>query len=235
MDSGLIQMLVIGLFIVITMMEGATRKKRRQAQALQRPDETEVDFPRSLTGDEQGESEATEGLVPHDIWAEIGELARGGTAPTAEPAPDPEPRLRVDAGPTRVALPLPVSVPEGREVRESVAMTPYEPASLVRTDSREEESEEEREEAKEEEREEAKEEEREEAKGAVASATFHRLHSSDLADLEKDAHYARASGGRSAMLRLFGERGGRADELRRAVILSEILGPPVSMREPREP
>lgn len=219
MDSGLIQMLVVGLFIVITMMEGATRKKRRQAEALQRPDETEVDFPRSLTGDEQGESEATEGLVPHDIWAEIAELARGGAAPTAEPAPDPEPRLRMDAGPTRVALPLPVSVPEGREVRESVAMTPYEPASLVRTDSREEESEEEREEAKEEE----------------TSATFHRLHSSDLADLEKDAHYARASGGRSAMLRLFGERGGREDELRRAVILSEILGPPVSMREPREP
>ena len=227
MDSGLIQMLVVGLFIVITMMEGATRKKRRQAEALQRPDETEVDFPRSLTGDEPGESEATEGLVPHDIWAEIAELARGGTAPTAEPAPDPEPRLRVDAGPTRVALPLPVSVPEGREVRESVAMTPYEPASLVRTDSSEEESEEEREEAKEEAREEAKE--------AAASATFHRLHSSGLADLEKDAHYARASGGRSAMLRLFGERGGREDELRRAVILSEILGPPVSMREPREP
>lgn len=219
MDSGLIQMLVVGLFIVITMMEGATRKKRRQAEALQRPDETEVDFPRSLTGDEQGESEATEGLVPHDIWAEIAELARGGTAPTAEPAPDPEPRLGMDAGPTRVALPLPVSVPEGREVRESVAMTPYEPASLVRTDSREEE----------------REEESEEAKEAAASATFHRLHSSGLADLEKDAHYARASGGRSAMLRLFGERGGRADELRRAVILSEILGPPVSMREPREP
>lgn len=219
MDSGLIQMLVVGLFIVISMMEGATRKKRQQAQALQRPDETEVDFPRSLTGDEQGESEATEGLVPHDIWAEIAELARGGTAPTAEPAPDPEPRLRVDAGPTRVALPLPVSVPEGREVRESVAMTPYEPASLVRTDSREEESEEESEEETE----------------AAASATFHALHSSGLADLEKDTHYARASGGRSAMLRLFGERGGRADELRRAVILSEILGPPVSMREPREP
>lgn len=219
MDSGLIQMLVVGLFIVISMMEGATRKKRQQAQALQRPDETEVDFPRSLTGDEQGESEATEGLVPHDIWAEIAELARGGTAPAAEPAPDPEPRLRVDAGPTRVALPLPVSVPEGREVRESVAMTPYEPASLVRTDSREEESEEESEEETE----------------AAASATFHALHSSGLADLEKDTHYARASGGRSAMLRLFGERGGREDELRRAVILSEILGPPVSMREPREP
>lgn len=223
MDDGLIQLLVIGVFVVISVMEGINRKKRRESQALQSPDETEVGFLRSLTGDEQGESEATEGLVPHDIWAEIAELARGGTAPTAEPAPDPEPRLRVDAGPTRVALPLPVSVPEGREVRESVAMTPYEPASLVRTDSREEESEEERE------------EESEEAKEAAASATFHGLHSSGLADLEKDAHYARASGGRSAMLRLFGERGGREDELRRAVILSEILGPPVSMREPREP
>ena len=185
MDSGLIQMLVVGLFIVITMMEGATRKKRQQAQALQRPDETEVDFLRSLTGDEQGESEATEGLVPHDIWAEIAELAQGGTRPTPEPMP------RMDA-----------------------ALTPFEPDSLVRTDSREEEREEEREAAK--------------------TAAFHRAHSSGLADLEKDEHYVTTSE-RSAMLRLFGERGGREDELRRAVILSEILGPPVSMREPREP
>ena len=215
MDDGLIQMLVVGLFIVFSLFEGATRKKRRQAQALQRPDETEVDFLQSLTGDEQGESEATEGLVPHDSWAEIAELARGGTPPTPEPVPDSEVTLRMDAGTTRVALPVPVSVREGREVRESVAMTPYEPASLVRTDSREDA--------------------REDAKEVAASATFHRLHSSDLADLEPDAHYARTSGGPSAMLRLFGERGGREDELRRAVILSEILGPPVSMREPREP
>ncbi len=185
MDDGLIQLLVIGVFVVFSIMEGA-RKKRRQGQALQRPDETEVDFLRSLTGDEQGEPEEGEGLVPDEIWAEIADLARGGTPPTPEPVPDPEPRL----------------------------MTPYEPASLVTTDSREEE--------------------REEAREAAASATFHRLHSSNLADLKKDPHYAQTSE-RSAMLRLIGRRGAREDELRRAVILSEILGPPISLREPREP
>ncbi|MEE8147705.1 MAG: hypothetical protein V3T24_08890, partial [Longimicrobiales bacterium] len=143
MDDGLIQLLVIGVFVVISIMEGATRKKRQQDQALQRPDETEVDFLRSLTGDEQGEPEEGEGLVPDEIWAEIADLARGGTRPTPEPVPDPEPMLRMDAGPTRVALPVPqlgdrfeersrslaVSV---RADREGVAMTPFEPDSLVR-------------------------------------------------------------------------------------------------------
>ncbi len=179
MDDGLIQMLVIGLFIVISMMEGITRKKRRQGQMTEQPTDAEVDFLGSLTGDERGDSETAEALVPDEIWAEIAELARGGTRPTPEPVPDPE------------------------------------PVSLVSTDSMEEE--------------------REEAREAVASATFHRRHSSHLADLEGDRHYAATVGGPSAMLRLFGERGGRVDELRRAVILSEILGPPIALREPREP
>lgn len=227
MGDGLIQLLVIGVFVVISIMEGATRKKRRQGQALQRPDETEVDFLRSLTEGEQGQPEAAEELVPDEIWAEIAELARGGTPPIPEPAPDPEPMLRMDAGVDRVALPPAaerfeepsrppqVSVRAGREGDEGVAMTPFEPDSVVRTDSSDEV--------------------REEAREAITSARFHRLHSSHLADLEKDPHYAVFSGERSAMLRLFGERGGREDQLRRAVILSEILGPPVSMREPREP
>ena len=185
MDDGLIQMLVVGLFIVISMMEGATRKKRRQGQVTEHPTEAEVDFLRSLTGQEPGEPEEAEGLVPDEIWAEIAELAGGGRAPTPDPVPD----------------------------REGVAMTPFEPDSLVTTDW---------------------EEEREDAREAATSAAFHRLHSSHLADRKKDPHYARTSE-RSAMLRLFGARGGREGELRRAVILSEILGPPVSMREPREP
>lgn len=219
MDDGLIQMLVVGVFIVISMMEGATRKKRRQAQMTEHPTEAEVDFLQSLTGDEQEGHEEAEGLVPNEIWAEIADLARGGIPPTAEPVPDPEPRLRMDAGLTRAALlsqlgdrfeersrPLPVSE---RADREGVAMTPLEPEPLARTEAREE------------------------AREVAAATAFHRLHSSNLADRKEDMHYAQTSE-RSAMLRLFGAQGGRVEELRRAVILSEILGPPVSMREPRE-
>ncbi len=207
MDDGLIQMLVIGLFIVISMMEGITRKKRQKGQVTEQPADGESDFLRSLTGDEGAESETAEGHVPDEIWAEIADLARGGTPPTPEPVPDPEPMPGMDAALTRVAPPI----PQDGDRFEELPL----PVSLVSTDSLEEE--------------------REEAREAVASATFHRRHSSHLADLEKDQHYAATVGGPSAMLRLFGERGGRVDELRRAVILSEILGPPISLREPREP
>lgn len=100
-------------------------------------------------------------------------------------------------------------------------MTPFEPDSLVKPDWAEE-------------REEERAEEREDAREAVASTTFHRLHSSHVADRETDARYRKTSEA-SAMLRLFGPRGAREGEIRRAIILSEILGPPVSMREPREP
>lgn len=219
MDDGLIQLLVIGVFVVISVMEGINRKKRRESQALQSPDETEVGFLRSLTGDEQGEPEPSDELVPEESWAEVAELARGGTPPAAEPGP--EPIVRIDAGLTRVALPIP-QVRDRFEERsrplplpvsaglESVAMTRPEPALLVGTDSRGV------------------------ALEVAETASFDQVHSSGRTDLEKDKHYSLASGGRSLMSRFFGDRGARVGELRRAVILSEILGPPVSLREPRE-
>ena len=185
MDDGLIQMLVVGLFIAISIMEGVTRKKRRQGQMTEHPTEAEVDFLQSLTGREPGEPEEAEGLVPDEIGEEIADLAGGKRAPTPDPVPDPE----------------------------GVAMTPFEPDSLVKPDWAEE---------------------REDAREAVASTTFHRLHSSHVADRETDSRYRKTSEA-SAMLRLFGPRGARGGEIRRAIILSKIPGPTVSMREPREP
>lgn len=191
MDDGLIQLLVIGVFVVISVMEGISRKKRRQSQALQSPDETEVEFLASLTEDEQEEPGTPDGVVP-ELWAEVAELARGGTLPAPELElglePEPEPEFE----------PEPELEPEP------------EPALLVGTDSRDV------------------------ALRVAETASFGRMHSSGLADLEKDKHFSLASGGRSAIVRFFGDRAGRMDELRRAVILSEILGPPVSLREPRE-
>ncbi|GMR14130.1 MAG: hypothetical protein BMS9Abin29_2366 [Gemmatimonadota bacterium] len=235
MDDGLIQFLVIGLFVVISMMEGATRKKRRQGKALQRPAETEVDFVRSLTGDEEGESETSDGLVPHEIWAEIAELARGETPDTLDRASAPEPMRTRDTGVSHVARPipqvgdrfeerssrLPVSGRGGRvdhevlaEGREFAEGTPHRPTSLVKARSRPVA--------------------REAAVAAVDAVSHKDKHSVGLADLEEDELYALSAGRSSTMLRFFGERGGRSGELRRAIILSEILGPPVSLREERD-
>lgn len=242
MDDGLIQFLVIGFFIVISMMEGASRKKRREGQKLQRPTETEADSPDgglSLTRGEPTEQEGAEELVPHEIWAEIAKLARGQTPDVLERASAPEPMSMRDTGLSHVARPipqvgdrfeersprLPVSVDGGRagheilaEGRESVAGTPHRPASLVKARARPVA--------------------REAAVAAVdaVDAVSHKdKHSVGLADLEEDERYAISSDNRtSTMRRFFGARGGRAGELRRAIILSEILGPPVSLREEQD-
>ena len=75
MDDGLIQFLVIAFFIIVTMMDGAARKRRKEAQRLAHMSE-----PNRLPGadDDLGESaESPEPVVLKDVWEEITALARG--------------------------------------------------------------------------------------------------------------------------------------------------------------
>ena len=75
MDDGLIQFLVVAFFIIVSMMDGAARKRRKQAQSLERlptPDEF------SEAADDLDQAvESSEEVVPTDLWQEIAALARG--------------------------------------------------------------------------------------------------------------------------------------------------------------
>jgi len=75
MDQGLIQFLVIAVFVIISMMDGAARKRRKQAQDQGLPPD-----PNRLSeaaDDLDQAAESSEGIVPEDLWKEIAALTRG--------------------------------------------------------------------------------------------------------------------------------------------------------------
>ena len=91
MDDGVIQFLVIAFFIVISLMDGAARKRRKAAQG-QGP---LVDVNR-LPGAEDDFSEAadpSERVLPKDVWGEIAALARGEESTSLQ---EPPPTRAID-------------------------------------------------------------------------------------------------------------------------------------------
>ena len=101
MDDGLIQFLVIAFFIVISMMDGAARKRRKAAQG-QGP---LVDGNR-LPGAEDDFAEAadpSERVLPKDVWGEIAALARGEESTSVQ---EPPPTRALDTHPQCVAAHL---------------------------------------------------------------------------------------------------------------------------------
>ncbi len=92
MDDGLIQILVIAFFVIISMMDGAARKKRKQNERLSKGGGLEgVEEPGELF---PGEPEPTsQGLLSADLWQEIAALASGDSPPSARrlpPSPTPD-------------------------------------------------------------------------------------------------------------------------------------------------
>ncbi len=85
MNEGLIQVLVVAAFIIISIMDGAARKRRKAAQRLGQL--STFDGPPE-GADELGQadesSEVSEGVVPEDLWEEIAALARGEQRPERE-------------------------------------------------------------------------------------------------------------------------------------------------------
>lgn len=78
MNEGLIQFLVIAFFVVISMMDAAARKRRKQAQSLARPPAPDgFDGVGEEAEDLDQEAEPPEGVAPEDIWKDIAALARG--------------------------------------------------------------------------------------------------------------------------------------------------------------
>ncbi len=75
MGDGFIQFLVIAVFVIITMMDGAARKRRKEAQRLGNPPTS--DGLAEAADDPSEVAESPEGMVPTDLWEEIAPLARG--------------------------------------------------------------------------------------------------------------------------------------------------------------
>ena len=86
MDDGLIQFLVVAVFIIVSMMDGAARKRRKQAQSLGTLPET--NRLSEVADDLDQTAESSEGIVPEDLWQEIAALARGEAS--LDPDPDSE-------------------------------------------------------------------------------------------------------------------------------------------------
>ncbi len=75
MDDGLIQFLIVAVFIIVSMMDGAARRRRKQAQSLGNlPESNRLS---EAADDLDQTAESSEGLVPEDLWQEIAALARG--------------------------------------------------------------------------------------------------------------------------------------------------------------
>jgi hypothetical protein len=128
MDNGLIQFLFIAIFVIVSMMDGAARKRRKEAQRLgHMPQATGI---QEADDDLDEVAQASEGMVPEDLWKEISALARGDTtAPTGGHPATSDPSSIPDRSPeedgwttTRQELP-PNRVPgmgTGERVRWSV-------------------------------------------------------------------------------------------------------------------
>ena len=75
MGEGLIQLLVVAAFVIITMMDAAARRRRKEAEG-QGNLPTAEGFPEAID-DLDEVSESSEGPVLQDVWQEIAALARG--------------------------------------------------------------------------------------------------------------------------------------------------------------
>ncbi len=178
MDDGLIQFLVIAFFVIVTMMDGAARKRRKQAQSSEHLPESLLERNR-LQGaeDDLGEAaESPESVALKDVWEEIATLARG-EVPGREADPVRGP-ASVDADAILHEKHTEVAVPS----RPVPAKRPHE---FV-------------------------------------------LHSPEFA-ARPQKELRRAQKRRDL---LSGVKGGTKSSLREAIILAEVLSPPVVLRDP---
>ena len=182
MDDGLIQVLVIAVFVILSMMDGAARKRRKQAQSSEHlpesPPQTREEIAAWSAEDDLGEAAESPGVRMElkDVWEEIATLA-GGEVPGREADPVRGPAT-VDADAILHEKHTEVAVPS----RPVPAKRPHE---FV-------------------------------------------LHSPELAARpQKELRRAQKRRGL-----LSGVRGGAKNSLREAIILAEVLSPPVVLRDP---
>ena len=121
MGEGYVQLLVIAFFVIITLMDGAARKKRQAAQ--RRGQVPRPTGPSGTNDEEQFREGSSEKMVPGELWKEMVTLARGGV-PTGRTEPPPHAE---SSGPTRTEADRP------RTTRGN-ALEPESPGSTLFSD-----------------------------------------------------------------------------------------------------
>ncbi len=97
MGEGLIQLLVVAAFVIITMMDAAARRRRKEAQG-QGNLPTAEGFPEAAD-DLDEVSESSEGLALQDVWQEVAALARGEVPASQREEPETPDRSPMDDPP----------------------------------------------------------------------------------------------------------------------------------------
>jgi len=98
MGEGLIQFLVVAAFVIISMMDAAARRRRKEAQG-QGNLPTAEGFPEAAD-DLDEVSESSEGLALQDVWQEVAALARGEVPASQREEPETPDRSPMDDPPS---------------------------------------------------------------------------------------------------------------------------------------
>ena len=98
MGEGLIQFLVVAAFVIISMMDAAARRRRKEAQG-QGNLPTAEGFPEAAD-DLDEVSESSEGLALQDVWQEVAALARGEVPASQREGPETPDRSPMDDPPS---------------------------------------------------------------------------------------------------------------------------------------
>ena len=97
MGEGLIQFLVVAAFVIISMMDAAARRRRKEAERLGNLPTAEG-FPEAAD-DLDEVSESSEGLALQDVWQEVAALARGEVPASQREEPETPDRSPMDDPP----------------------------------------------------------------------------------------------------------------------------------------
>jgi len=230
MDNGLIQFLFIAIFVIVSMMDGAGRKRRKEAQRLgHMPEANRI----QEADDDLGEgAQPTEGIVPEDLWKEIAALARGETPAPPRGRPTLDPSVTRDLSSeegawTATGQDLPPNLVFGMDTEERVrwsAERPKRPEAPVATGTSLSDLQ-----AGYEHAEQAATHEEHRVRRLREEGPHEPvLHAPEASPVPTRAPSRRAGASRSL---LAGVRHGAKKSLRDAIVIAEVLNPPIVLRD----
>jgi hypothetical protein len=210
------ELIFVLIFIVFSVLEGVGRKAKQQAKKREGagripappPDRSPKEPPRETA---QKGSDGSEGLIPSEVWEEILGLARG-SAPSPKPQPAPDSESEARSLEDLRARPIPEAYRRGDETLEEIPE--FEARSLEPLEPRPEPD--------------RRVPDRSRKPAAAVEKARSRARDTGVAPPLAVSSSPRRSTGHPRT-DLFGD--GSPEELRKAIILREVLGPPLGTRE----